>query len=234
MNDGARPLPRSEATRIARAFLPRSMLGNRWHYYYAREKLARDPLYAQALAALHGCDAPLLDIGCGLGLLAHVLRANGRTPAYLGVDVDAGKIVRARQAAGRARLTAVVFESCGPGVALPAHRGSVAILDVLQYLPADLQQSLLASAARMLVPGARLVLRAALDDGGARSRATRFTDWIGHLSGWMQTRPESYPRADALRETLEAAGLRATFTPLHGAMPLNHWLVVAERATGLG
>lgn len=232
MSAADRPLPRATAARIARAFLPRSMLGNRWHYYYAREKLARDPLYPLAIDALRGSDAPLLDVGCGLGLLAHALREQADTPAYRGVDIDAGKIAGARRAAERAQLHDAVFECCDLGGGLPPHRGSVAILDVLQYLSADTQQRLLASAIAMLAPGARLVLRAALDDGGARSRATRFTDWIGHISGWMQTRPDSYPDAGTLRATLDAAGLRATFTPLQGAMPLNHWLVVAEHDAG--
>lgn len=232
MNDAATPLPRRTATRIARAFLPRSTLGNRWHYYYVREKFARDPLYALVLDALRGCDQPLLDVGCGLGLLAHALREGGRGLRYRGVDIDAGKIARARSAARRAQLQHVAFECCDLSTALPSHHGSVAILDVLQYLSADAQQRLLDAAIAMLAPGARLVLRAALDDGGARTRTTRFTDWIGHLSGWMQTRPERYPDADSLRATLDAAGLRATFTQLHGAMPLNHWLIVAERESG--
>ncbi len=37
----------------------------------------------------------LLDLGCGLGLFAHVLRQRGGGQPYLGVDVDAGKITRA-------------------------------------------------------------------------------------------------------------------------------------------
>ena len=49
-----------DAKRIATAFLPDSMLGNRYDYYYVQGKLRSDPLYPGALAALRGSDAPLL------------------------------------------------------------------------------------------------------------------------------------------------------------------------------
>ena len=228
MNAPQQPLPRAAAARIANAFRPPRAFGNRWDYYYTREKLASDPLYPAVLDAMRGCDAPLLDIGCGLGLLAHVLRADGRVCAYRGVDIDADKIERARRAASIAALPDTTFETIDLTRSLPGYTGSVAILDVLQYLPADAQQHLLDASIAMLAPGARLVIRAALDDAGGRSRATRITDWIGHLSGWMQSRPRHYPQADALRETFDRAGLRAEFTTLPGRMPLNHWLIIAE------
>lgn len=229
MTASQQPLPRASAARIAEAFRPPRAFGNRWDYYYAREKLASDPLYPAVLDALQGCEAPLLDVGCGLGLLAHALRANDQGHAYRGVDIDAGKIERARRAAGVAALPDTTFETIDLMRGLPAHAGSVTILDVLQYLPADAQQHLLDASIAMLAPGARLVIRAALDDAGSRSRATRVTDWIGHLSGWMQSRPRHYPHADVLRDRFDRCGLRAEFTALPGRMPLNHWLIVAER-----
>jgi SAM-dependent methyltransferase len=230
VNDDARPLSRPRATAIARAFLPAHPLGNRWHHYYAREKLASDPLYPGVLRALQGCDAPLLDIGCGIGLLAHALRGDGRAMAYRGVDIDAGKILRARRAAAKAGLAGVEFERIDLAQGLPAHRGSVAILDVLQYLAADAQQRLLDDAIAMLAPGARLVIRAALHDDGRRGRVTRITDAFGHLVGWMQSKPKSYPRLDALHRTFTDAALDAHFEPLYGRTPFNHWLIVARRS----
>ena len=75
MNTSAtRPFNRDTALHIARAFLPKNPLGNRWDYYYTLAKLRSDPLYPGVLQALRGSDAPLLDLGCGLGLLAHALR----------------------------------------------------------------------------------------------------------------------------------------------------------------
>ena len=57
-----RPFDRDTALRIARAFLPKHPLGNRWDYYYTLAKLRSDPLYPGVLQALRGSDAPVLDL----------------------------------------------------------------------------------------------------------------------------------------------------------------------------
>ncbi|NEL80947.1 MAG: SAM-dependent methyltransferase, partial [Xanthomonas perforans] len=82
-------MSRAQALAIARAFLPPHPLGNRYDYYYTQAKLRTDPLYPGVLAELRSTTAPVLDLGCGLGLLAHALRADGQALAYHGVDVDA-------------------------------------------------------------------------------------------------------------------------------------------------
>ena len=227
--NAAQPFARRQADGIARAFLPVRWWGNRYDYYYTREKLASDPLYPGVLQALRGTEAPLLDLGCGLGLLAHALARDGQTLAYYGVDNDASKIARGRSAAERTGLTNARFDVVDLAHALPAHRGSVAILDVLQFLPQSAQQRLLDATVAMLTPGARLVIRAALDDGSRRDSTTRLTDRFAHMIGWMQSLPVHYPNEADLRRTLEQAGLDVQFAPLYGNTPFNHWLIVARR-----
>ena len=217
------------ASRIAAAYSPTRWHGNHWYHYYARIKLASDPLYPGVVAALRGSDAPLLDLGCGAGLLAHALRDGGLAMPYRGVDNDAGKIEVARYAAGRAQLQGTQFEVIDLAAGLPRHAGSVAILDVLQYLSDDAQNRTLDAAIAMLVPGARLVIRTGLDDGGGRARISRRLDQFAHRFGWMNSAPRHYPQADALRTRLQRAGLDAEFTPMSGRTPFNNWLVVATR-----
>lgn len=230
MNPAAtQPLAAADARRIAEAFLPEFPLGNRYDYYYVRGKLGSDPLYPGVLAALRGSDAPLLDLGCGLGLLAHALRCDGQTQAYRGVDNDSAKIARARRAADTSGLTHTRFDVIDLANTVPEHRGSVAILDVLQYLDADAQRALLVNAAAMLMPGALLVIRSALDDDSGRARATRVTDRLANWIGWMRFRPRCWPTREGLRETLEATGLQAEFAPLYANTPFNNWLIVAKR-----
>ncbi|MET0653995.1 MAG: class I SAM-dependent methyltransferase [Pseudoxanthomonas sp.] len=224
-----RPFDNDSATRIARAYLPRHPLGNRWDYYYARAKLSSDPLYPGVLQALRGSGAPVLDLGCGLGLLAHALRLDGQTMGYRGVDNDAAKIARAQKVAGKTGLADAEFELVDLANGTPQHRGSVAILDVLQYLSADEQRQLIANVIGMLVPGAHLVIRTALGDDSSRGRTSRITDRLANLIGWMQFRPKCYPEAETLRAQLDAAGLRTTFAPLYGNTPFNNWLIVATR-----
>lgn len=224
-----RPLDAVRAKRIARTFLPRFALGNRYDYYYCLGKLRSDPLYPGVLAALRGSTAPVLDLGCGLGLLAHALHEDGQTLVYRGVDNDADKIARARIAAGKRGLTAAHFDVVDLAGGPPAHSGSVAILDVLQYLDPAAQAALLRTAAGMLTPGARLVIRSAVEDGSRRSRTSRVTDRLANWVGWMEFRPRSYPTRASLCAPLEAAGLRVRLSPLYGRTPFNNWLLVAER-----
>ncbi|MET0813945.1 MAG: class I SAM-dependent methyltransferase, partial [Pseudoxanthomonas sp.] len=195
----------------------------------SRAKLGSDPLYPGVLQALRGSEAPLLDLGCGLGLLAHALRLDGQALAYRGVDNDAAKIARAQNVADKNGLADTSFEVVDLANVTPQHQGSVAILDVLQYLDADDQQRLIASVVAMLVPGGRLVIRTALGDDSRRGRTSRITDRLANLIGWMQFRPRCYPDAPALRAQLDAAGLHTTFSPLYGNTPFNNWLIVAAK-----
>lgn len=226
-----RPFDRATATRIASAFLPVHPLGNRWDYYYTRTKLGSDPLYPGVLQALRGSQAPLLDLGCGLGLLAHALRLDGQTMAYRGVDNDAAKIERARNVVGKNGLADTKFEVVDLAKGPPIHQGSVAILDVLQYLDAVAQRALIDEVIGMLTPGARLVIRTALGDTSRRGQTSRVTDQLANLIGWMQSRPRCYPDVDAMRAQLVDVGLQTTFSPLYGNTPFNNWLIVAEKPT---
>ena len=222
-------LDAATAARIAAAFRSRHWYGNQTAYFYTRAKLRSDPLYPGVVDALRGCDAPLLDLGCGMGLLAHALRDAGLDVPYRGVDIDAPKIAQARRAAANAGLRDVAFDAMDLATRMPAHHGSVAILDVLQFVSPAAQSSILDAAVAMLAPGARLVIRTGLDDGSARARTTRRIDVLSRTLRWMNAGPQAYPNPDVLRARFDAAGLAGSFAPLYGRTPFNNWLVVAER-----
>jgi SAM-dependent methyltransferase len=200
------------------------------HYFYARGKLATDPLYAGVGAALSGTQAPLLDLGCGIGLLAHTLRAQEFAGDYLGVDNDAKKIAAARDAAERAGLRDVRYNCIDLATEpFPSHRGSVALLDVLQFVPEPAATELIELAAACIVPGARLVIRSGLENADARTRFTRAVDWMSRSVGWMNAAPTHYPTRAGLESLLARCGLRTRFAPLSGRLPFNNWLIVGEK-----
>lgn len=225
-NESVSPASLDAAQReaLARAFLP-----SRWDYHYARSKLASDPLYGGVAEALAGARGPLLDLGCGLGLLAHYLPAVGLAPGYLGADNDAAKIARAGGAAARAGLRDTRFECTDLSLGLPEHSGSVAILDVLQFVPPQSQQPLLRQAAQRVASGGRLVIRTGLSGTGWRARVTRGVDVFSRVVRWMNTGPRRYPGREELEALLAQEGLATRFEPLWGRTPFNNWLVVASR-----
>ncbi|MCY7353742.1 MAG: class I SAM-dependent methyltransferase, partial [Lysobacter sp.] len=192
-------------------------------------KLGSDPLYAGVADALRGSRAALLDLGCGLGLLAHTLRVHGVPLPYVGVDSDANKIALATHAARKAGIDDVRFDVVDLTMTIPAHQGSVALLDVLQYLSADAQQRTLDAAIAMLTPGARLVIRTGLHDQSRRARFTWFADRLARSIGWMNTAPKRYPDAESLRARFTAAGLDVSIEPWYGKTPFNNWRIVATR-----
>lgn len=215
---------------IARAFLDPKRPFDRHHYYYARSKLATDPLYGGVCDALRDRALPVLDVGCGIGLLVHRLRADGIASPYIGTDLDARKIQYARAGLQRSGLAGARFEAGDAATGLPAHAGDVCILDVLQFLPdAASQDVLLESAIARLAPGGRLVIRTGLIDGSARAGITVLVDRLSALWGWMRARPSRYPQLEELHSRFDHHGLHAEFSPLHGNTPFNNWLVVAER-----
>ncbi|MEM7387048.1 MAG: class I SAM-dependent methyltransferase, partial [Verrucomicrobiota bacterium] len=61
-----------------------------WYRHYSASKLKTDPLYRGVAGALKAGDPtlPLLDIGCGIGLLAFYLRRCGMNAPVHGVDYD--------------------------------------------------------------------------------------------------------------------------------------------------
>jgi 2-polyprenyl-3-methyl-5-hydroxy-6-metoxy-1,4-benzoquinol methylase len=196
---------------------------------YVRAKLTGDPVYAAAFAIIADSALPLLDIGCGIGLLGQCLNARGHTQPYLGLDHDNRKIDTGRRAAQQAGLDAVMRLQHVDAAELPAMQGHVALLDVLHYLSADRQLALLRAATLRLAPQGCLIIRNVLREPNWRFLATRVEEFFLHASGWLPDRAQHYPSAGELLVPLEGAGLEVSIEPLRGHSPFNSYLIVARR-----
>lgn len=193
---------------------------------YARLKLRHDPVYAVVAAQLHDLAAPVLDIGCGIGLLGLYLRARGFRGRYVGIDCDRAKIDAARRI-GADEDPALAFALSDAAV-LPAFSGAVVLLDVLHYLQRDQQSALLRAAAARIAPGSQLIIRTVLREPPWRYYATVCEEFLLHGIGWMQMPARHFPRRDEIEATLREAGLRAETRPLWGATPFASFLIVAH------
>lgn len=100
----------------------------------------------------------IVDLGCGHGLFACVLRESSPTRRVLGIDLDPRKVEVARSAIQD--TTWLRFE-VGDIVADPPPKcDAVTIVDVLYLLPFDVQEQVLRNAASALGEGAPLIVKA--------------------------------------------------------------------------
>ena len=201
----------------------------RWDRHYTATKLRTDPLYPAVLAELAGSGRPLLDLGCGIGLLAFFLREHGHDVPIHGLDYDERKINSARAANPDPAWVPCTFSQGDAREGLPDHCGDVTILDILQFFSRDARASLLATAAaRVATDGGVLVIRSGMHDHSWRHRVTVAGDWLARMTRWMKAAPTNYPTADEFRETLSLFG-EVTIRPLWGRTPFNNHLIVLRR-----
>jgi len=197
--------------------------------YYIRGKLASDPVYAATARAIAGRRMPLLDIGCGLGILGHYLHACDVLDGYLGLDHDGTKIARGQAAAEGADLGDSLTLRESDATSPQPVRGHVALLDVLHYLPRERQPDLLRYAVDHLAGDGVLILRTVLADDSWRFRATVWEERFIKAVGWIPGGAQHFPQEDEIREALEPEGITVSFQPLYGRTPYNSWLLTASR-----
>lgn len=198
--------------------------------HYVFWKLRTDPVYRVVCQALQGADdLPLLDLGCGAGLLAFYLKEHGYAGPMHGVDIDGPKIEVAKAIAGAWQCDAT-FDCMDFRDVREGRTGHVTMLDVLLFVPGQMQRELLARAA-MFVGGVNgvLVVRSGIGDGSWRHRMTNAMDHVACLLGWMPVKPVKYPSSEIFREVLEPMGFDVEFRPLWGRMPFNNHVIIARR-----
>ncbi len=196
----------------------------RWLQGYARGKLRGDPVFDAAFELLKDSPLPVLDVGCGIGLLEFYLRERGFLPPLTGVDFDAGKIARAQQIAGRnyADLTFIV----GDVLSTEAFRGHVVLFDVLHYLTPERQRALLEHLANFVAPGAFCLIRATPRATNWRFRLTQFQETLLRACLWMKSGAVHSATIEEVVAPFRARGFTCEVRPLWGRTPFNSHLFV--------
>ena len=202
-------------------------IGRRDRYYVAA-KVRSDPLYDAVFRELGQSGLPLLDVGCGLGLLAFYLRERGFKPPVRSLDYDARKVAEASRIATEHRFPGLGFEHHDARAGLPEHAGNVTILDILQFFQPDELDPLLRAAAERVAPGGKLVIRSAMRDASWRHRVTIAGDVLAKVTFWMKAAPVHYPSRTDFEQILAPFG-RLTISPLWGRTPFNSYLIVLQR-----
>ena len=205
----------------------------RWLQGYARGKLRGDPVFAAAWELLQDSPLPVLDLGCGIGLFEFYLREHGYAAPLVGCDFDAPKIAQAQRIAA---ATDAAIRFCTADLTRPlppSAAGHVVILDVLHYLPAAAQRSLLESAAVRVAPGGLCFIRATPRDASWRFRVTQAEEWFIRAISWMKSGAVDYGTAAEITAPFVARGFTAEARPLWGRTPFNSYLFVLRAPGGM-
>ena len=189
---------------------------------YVKSKLARDPMYEAVLSHVRDSSEPLLDVGCGVGVLELFLRARGAAMPIVALDSDIEKIAIARALAAES----VTFD-VGSALALPPFRGTVVILDLLHYLTHDEQQDVLQQALER--SSGLVIVRDAVRDKTMRYRLTVAEETFARAVGWLRVPRLNFPSVEQIVAPFHAHGFEVSVAPMWGRTPLNNYLFVFNR-----
>jgi uncharacterized protein (DUF2062 family)/2-polyprenyl-3-methyl-5-hydroxy-6-metoxy-1,4-benzoquinol methylase len=217
--------------------------GSPFDWEFVRGKLRGDPVYRALLDRLAGFrGGRLVDLGCGRGIalaLLHTARARAGTATgdleLIGIE-GRPRIAGIADAAlqGVARIEVADLAAYEPP---PADR--VLLIDVLHYLDAEAQESLVRRVLRTLAPGGAVYLREADKGSGMRFVMTRAGERLASLlRGRVRQRFHYRSAAEWMRlfetagETGEgraAGGLRVSCVPAREGTPFGNVLIEAAR-----
>jgi SAM-dependent methyltransferase len=219
----------------------------RFAWHFASGKLGHDPVFGTLLTgAMIPRGARVLDIGCGLGLLASgfaecdALAGADAWPSgwgaaptgvrYTGIDLMQQDITRAEQALAGPASTARLI--CGDIRTTPLPACDVAVvLDVLHYVPLAAQDDVLARIRLALTPGGRLLLRVGDASQRVRFAASQWVDRAVVLARRGRL-PSLWGRTTAQWcSALEALGFRVRAQPMSRGTPFANVLLVCDLAS---
>jgi SAM-dependent methyltransferase len=192
---------------------------------YVRGKLSWDPVYRQ-LAMLAPFPEPVLDLGCGNGLLLVLLATLQPGLQAIGVDWDDSRLGQARSATES--LQSVRIE-CGDVRDLPIPAsGTIFLVDVLHYLEPGAQDEVLRRSAGALSAQGRLYVRDVDRTTELRSVINRWQERVGRAIGLHKARGLHFRASSELTSVLSQLGMEVSTAPSWGRLPLSNRLIEAR------
>ncbi|MGC1481328.1 MAG: methyltransferase domain-containing protein [Chthoniobacterales bacterium] len=191
---------------------------------YIRGKIRTDPAYEAVAKLLLERPTPVLDLGCGLGLLSLYLRERGFEAPIFGIDTAADKIARAQAAAESFEgLTFAVGSAAVP----PSVADTTLALDILHYFDDEAQLALLERLAGEMPPGGRVIIRNAPRQRSWRYALTFLEEIWVRVSRWIIASDRiNFPSIEEVVAPFEAVGCSTQVEPLWGRTPFNSHLFV--------
>ncbi|MGI9086616.1 MAG: class I SAM-dependent methyltransferase [Chthoniobacterales bacterium] len=201
----------------------------RWLRGYVAGKLRADPAFRAAYDLLGETAEPILDLGCGVGLLPLYFRRRGFRPAVLGLDIDARKLRLARLAAEAANCADLEFLEHDVLRDLPEFYGNIVLFDVLHYLKPAAQRSLLWKLAMRVAPGGILLVRDCPRDPTPRFWATYLGEKFAQGIRWNIRRPLYFPTRESIKGSFPPNEFTSEEVPMWGGGPFNNRMFIFRR-----
>ena len=214
----------------------------KFSFHFARGKLRHDPVFLAVLKShLIKNGMTVLDLGCGQGLLFALLYAaesqyqRGAWPddwpaPALGLDLHGIELRENEVAIARKALgTIVTIESLDLSHGDIPRADVVTLFDVLHYMDADAQVSLIKRIAQAIAPGGLLLVRDADSAAGWSYRITHFAERIAAICrGHFSQRFHFRSRAD-WNALFSKNGFAIETLPMSEGTPFANLLWVARR-----
>jgi 2-polyprenyl-3-methyl-5-hydroxy-6-metoxy-1,4-benzoquinol methylase len=200
----------------------------RWLRGYVGSKLRSDLIYPSAYELMRGSAEPILDLGCGVGLLGFYLRERGCEQPVLGLDLDARKVEQGQKIA-QAHYPGVDLRHQDVQQALPEFSGNIVLFDVLHYLPLAQQTVLLSQLASRVAPGGLLMIRDCPRDNGPRFWMTYVAEKFAQLISWNLRASLHFPSRERINAAFPLDEFERESQALWGKSPFNNYLFIFRR-----
>lgn len=199
-----------------------------WLRGYVGRKLRHDRIYSAAYELLRSSKEPILDIGCGVGLLAFYLRERACRQPVLGLDLDQRKICYGAKIAA-ARYKEVDLRHHDVRGTIPVFSGNVALFDVLHYLPDAAQTALLVHLSECVAPGAVLIIRDCPRESRPRFWMTWLAEKFAQVISWNLAGSLHFPSRASIDRVFSEREFERECRPLWGGSPFNNHIFVFRR-----
>lgn len=199
-----------------------------WLRQYVRFRLGWDPIFPLARREIVLRQQPVVDIGCGLGLLGISMRAAGLPYRYRGIDLVPWKVNKARDVVRHYGFEDIGFDVADALATQIPPGATVFMVDVIQQLDSTSQTAMLGRLADAAEAGSLVILRTALSGHGLRSFASLLKELRISIKTGTRKGVVNFPTREQLEQFFAARRLKLTIGPFWGRTPFATHLVRIE------
>jgi hypothetical protein len=203
---------------------------SQWLRLRVRARIAWDPVLPLLRREIVRIQKPVVDIGCGIGLLGITMRASGIPLRYRGTDIAPTKINKAKDSVRYYGFEDIGFDVVDALSTQIPPGATVCMIDSLHRLDPDSQFSMLAKLADAAESGSLILFRTRLA-GNARWDPARIVHQLTSTAARILRRNAGHlPSVNAILDCFDERGLHAEIQPLRSRGPYAGHFIRIEPA----